>query len=558
MRTRVVYSVIAVLMVMMALGCSNGNVGTTAGPDSSTRFVLNVDDGSFFNGSSIDGINLTEADYDDHVVVSVNAEGAQDLKALYFTLEYDETLYRPMRVESANTLADEENTLCLDLRTIPGKVVYGEIVANPDWREGFTGDSVIASVTFRKQACPVVRDVASAPTKAGSVAPLDIDTDTDLMTWYYYNLGDYNQDGLVTASDLTPIGQRYGNSNTPDKFPVATADSAADGNDNGLIEVGDITPIGQNYENNALGGYNIYEGVLADYPENATDDNGAATMVTNVEFSAMLGATATDRLRHEYTLAAPTEGAYYWVRPVQSSDSSEGIASNYVLYSTVPQATIAITNPPADGDGSNSTPWQANVTTDYTFTLTDPTDGDVTNDANTVYIVSNPAAGSIDTADATLNIENTFIGTFYVSATYNGLAADNQIWFEVAEAPEEDLWIMPDTTDADWASVPSGDGTEDDRYVVLSATFNSDGSLDFTLAANTMEDGSGDDIDVTTLTWDAEPPFIVTWDGTAVSTFQPHYDSGTGYSLCSGSLYAQDAEMNDSQNEIWVKSTNLP
>ena len=108
------------------------------------------------------------------------------------------------------------------------------------------------------------------------------------LTWTERVIGDYNQDGLVGVSDLTPLGQRYEESvsyENPDyRFGVAywpvghplddggagagnppLAGSGADnwrlaridGNSDGLIGVSDITAIGQHWAER-LDGYRVY------------------------------------------------------------------------------------------------------------------------------------------------------------------------------------------------------------------------------------------------------------------------------------------------------------
>jgi len=68
------------------------------------------------------------------------------------------------------------------------------------------------------------------------------------LSWTQTNTGDYDFDGLVGISDLTPIGQLLGL-----EYDRAAPDAAAqrtywvDGNADGEITVSDITPIGQNY-----------------------------------------------------------------------------------------------------------------------------------------------------------------------------------------------------------------------------------------------------------------------------------------------------------------------
>jgi len=108
------------------------------------------------------------------------------------------------------------------------------------------------------------------------------------LTWTERVIGDYNQDGLVGVSDLTPLGQRYEESvsyENPDyRFGIAywpvghplddggagagnppLAGSGADnwrlaridGNSDGLIGVSDITAIGQHWAER-LDGYRVY------------------------------------------------------------------------------------------------------------------------------------------------------------------------------------------------------------------------------------------------------------------------------------------------------------
>ena len=71
-----------------------------------------------------------------------------------------------------------------------------------------------------------------------------------LLSWGYLNTGDYNCDGLVNASDMTPVGIYYGRSVAGPDWQAA---QAADGNGDGTIGLGDITTIGQNYGNKVAG-----------------------------------------------------------------------------------------------------------------------------------------------------------------------------------------------------------------------------------------------------------------------------------------------------------------
>jgi len=70
------------------------------------------------------------------------------------------------------------------------------------------------------------------------------DGSSQRLEWTYVNVGDYDQNGEVGVSDLTPIGL-YFNKGIDD--PLWSAARLADGNGDGLITVSDITPIGQNF-----------------------------------------------------------------------------------------------------------------------------------------------------------------------------------------------------------------------------------------------------------------------------------------------------------------------
>lgn len=70
------------------------------------------------------------------------------------------------------------------------------------------------------------------------------------MTWNYVNTGDYNQDGLVSINDLTPIGQHFEERhlNFPLPWSFDHEMSVVDGNGDAIITINDITPLGANYQ----------------------------------------------------------------------------------------------------------------------------------------------------------------------------------------------------------------------------------------------------------------------------------------------------------------------
>lgn len=535
MRTKTMIGVIAFLLVAMCLGCSTKNVGLQSDPTRDvSRFTLDVDAATFLDGASAGDIYITTEELDTHMLVNVNARGAEGLKALCFELEYDPDLFRPMTVAPTEAMGELSDLLTLHVFRNRGEVHYGQVLTNPEWRVGASGDVTLATVSFRKEPCPPTRVVSTPPDIAGSGAVLEWDDVAKDLNWRFASIGDCNQNGVVEVSDITPLGQNWDErspAGPPTPFPYDTWESVVDGNSDGAIIVTDITPIGFNFGKRVLGGYNVYgSDDMEDVPVNLTEvQAGAGTFVENVEFSTAVGTKTVDRIAFTYDVAEPPPFAWYWVVPVDS-EGAEGWPSNGIPTNPVIQPVLSLTNPPASGAGTAADPWRANVTTPYIFQLVDPTDGDVSNDPLTTYTVSN-GAGTIDTADATLDIENAFEGDFTVTATYNGMPnrADTTQYMRVTIVVEG-LYIMKDPTDTAWDDVV-GSGVLDDEYVIRSAApaFNVDYLTEFSLVANTEEDGSGDSIDVATLVWDAWPPFAVQDPGWATpGVFQANADGFTG------------------------------
>ncbi|MCB1188484.1 hypothetical protein KDL29_15085 [bacterium] len=72
----------------------------------------------------------------------------------------------------------------------------------------------------------------------------DFNGDTALA-WAHYQQGDYDLNGEVNISDLTPVGIHLGKTTaSPDWLTAAVV---ADGDGNGEINIADVTPIGQNF-----------------------------------------------------------------------------------------------------------------------------------------------------------------------------------------------------------------------------------------------------------------------------------------------------------------------
>jgi len=166
------------------------------------------------------------------------------------------------------------------------------------------------------------------------------------FSWTERALGDYNQDGLVSVNDLTPIGQRYNESVAHDDpaahgglgyWPTGDPDGAGadnwraariDGNDDGLIYLTDITTIAQHW-NERLDGYRLY------YQTPSMDDfallpnPGDAGSPLTVPRSVADPGDPNQPYRYELNYSPPAEeGVYqFYVAPYDASADSEGTPS---------------------------------------------------------------------------------------------------------------------------------------------------------------------------------------------------------------------------------------
>jgi hypothetical protein len=184
------------------------------------------------------------------------------------------------------------------------------------------------------------RIASMVPLGDSAAASLGYDMATQSLRWFYSNPGDYDQNGLVGISDLTPLGVNFGMGDVPveqpgmfgllagsltEPFGPENALAQIDGDDNGQIGIADITPIGQNF-GNAVQAWRVYAGSAAsDYPASNSAPS-TLTALAEIPLAAALGEKSLDRLAYTYELPGGQEGQSYWVRPVL--DGVEGTPSN--------------------------------------------------------------------------------------------------------------------------------------------------------------------------------------------------------------------------------------
>jgi hypothetical protein len=174
---------------------------------------------------------------------------------------------------------------------------------------------------------------ASSPGGPADAAVLELDNAGESLSWYLDNPGDYDQNGIVGISDLTPLGIHFGLRITPaagnapfillgedqtTPFAYEKSESVVDGDGNGEIGIADVTTIGQNFGRQLLG-YRVYAASAGlDYPGTPA---AASTLEPLAELllSDAQGSKAAERLHFSYSIPAEAQGLGYWVRPLFAS-----------------------------------------------------------------------------------------------------------------------------------------------------------------------------------------------------------------------------------------------
>lgn len=178
-------------------------------------------------------------------------------------------------------------------------------------------------------AADLSRTASAAPTGDGAASRLGLDNSTGELSWRMYNPGDYDQNGEVGITDLTPLSVHFGKSGD---FEPNSIEAVVDGDSNGEIGIADITPIAANF-GVKISGFNIYSSTsYLDVPQENDMDNGAtAQLVDNVGIGSAMGSPANERVYFTYTLPSVPANTYYWVRP--TDNTTDGTPSN----TTVPE-----------------------------------------------------------------------------------------------------------------------------------------------------------------------------------------------------------------------------
>lgn len=210
------------------------------------------------------GRDLVHGDY--HLVLML--KNAPALNNLFFYIRYDQDKYHPTMIRPGSAFGFEGDRLWFGKIEVPGVIVGAMTRVRPDINGNTKlADGVVCEVSFAEHAfdykenwlnhAPDKERNRAANIQVYSQPPGKDDPSgcTVVLYWEEVNVGDYNNDGEVSMTDLEPIGRRYGKLST-DASEDAW-DRLPDGNDDGEVNRRDVWLIDENY-GALLSGYRVY------------------------------------------------------------------------------------------------------------------------------------------------------------------------------------------------------------------------------------------------------------------------------------------------------------
>ncbi|MCB1218268.1 hypothetical protein KDL44_12815 [bacterium] len=387
--------------------------------------------------------------------LSLELQDMHELRAAYVELRYDPQKWRYSEGEISG-LPGGTATLDLIAELEPGVLQLGSILSRPQDSQAANGRHLLARLEFEPVEAGAMRDAASISAQAGAAPSLVLNGSS--LEWFLYNPGDYDQNGLVSISDLTPLGINFGASGP---FAEADVESVVDGDGNDEINISDISPIGASF-GNSITGYSIFTSSdIADYPAANDAAPGNETNAMTVALADATGNSSADRLAFSASPAL-TGGNHYWVRATDGTDF--GTPSNAVqasLTSSVLTIEHDSTGGPApiSGSGTSGNPYIVAEGVAFKLKATDSLAGDVTSSA-TYTVTGNPQVSSLGAGQIDVGLGDA--SAFSVSADEGGNSS-NTLHYSVQVTPSSlVLSIDPAST----TQALFGSGTAADPYAV--------------------------------------------------------------------------------------------
>ena len=294
--------------------------------------------GSLYESLDADSLSIQWTEQDGQSVATIETDAVTDLRALYLRLALPDGVTGSAALSLADWAGDDALSLAVpssdNTLDIGICMLHSEVVA------GFNGSTTLATIEFDNSTAEHATRLASAaPTSPASRIDLDYDPYRNHFAWYYRNQGDYNQNGEVGISDLTPIAVHFGKSQAGG-FAESSVESVVDGDGNGVINISDISPIGVGF-GRKQDSFNLYSSIIDVYPAAATDASTIAEL-QSVAFADAQNSASEGRLYYDVKSDASSSTApAYWLRPVDNGTA--GIPSEIAgLGNQAPTASFSL------------------------------------------------------------------------------------------------------------------------------------------------------------------------------------------------------------------------
>jgi PKD repeat protein len=203
-------------------------------------------------------------------------------------------------------------------RTAPTIIQLNHALAELDWMQAPEGvDTVLfkqlkaalrAALIARGSNKITCTPPSGAVNHIPGIALNDVGGGMCDLVWRYYNVGDYNQDGVVGIADITPLAMHFGQTHTVAE--TDTLPAVVDGSGDGTVNIADVTPIAMNF------------GVeCASYEVQSSDaETGTFALVDTVYLNTGTGKDA-GRMLFTYNFA-PTPALWYRVTACDGASSA--------------------------------------------------------------------------------------------------------------------------------------------------------------------------------------------------------------------------------------------
>lgn len=181
----------------------------------------------------------------------------------YLYLFYPAEKVHPCEAEKGQAL--DESYLFLAVIRKPGVLPLAIARVRGDGSEPMVSAGEIARLRFEPGAArETARAAISGINKVQDLAATISLDGAAVVSWQEIHPGDYNNDGLVSILDLTPLAANFGASvegaENPGKIDLV------DGNRDGVVSILDLTPLAANFDT-TITGYNVYRTLLATQEE---------------------------------------------------------------------------------------------------------------------------------------------------------------------------------------------------------------------------------------------------------------------------------------------------